>query len=299
MSADMPEIAPEIAVVVLAIHAQPELATCVQSILGQSVPAEIVVVNSGGGDPEALLPKNVPNLRVVSVPDLLWPAGARNLGIRSTKAHWIAFISADQIALEDWLATRLALHRQGRNAVSGCVVNSHPRNVFAWASHVSLFVRRLPKVPKRQRLRHGGSYARHLFEKCGEFREDLRIGEDTEFNLRLQGPDKMAWSTDVQAIHLNPTNFRAMSKDMYERGKRYGFHWSKSSDVTLVRRVVERFRSVFPLAVRSVRGIDRVFVLAATPLILLCSVRFEMGADAGRREVARMSTRTATETHEA
>jgi hypothetical protein len=38
---------------------------------------------------------------------------------------------------------------------------------------------------RAQRIAYGASYDRRLFEEHGYFREDLRVGEDAEFNRRL------------------------------------------------------------------------------------------------------------------
>lgn len=283
MTADTPGIA----VVVMAVGAPPTLVQAVESILSQTVRAEIVVVNSGGGNPQALFPNDVPNLRIISVPQLLWPGGARNVGIKASNAPWITFIAADQIALKDWLEVRMSLHKKRYAAVAGTVINSNPRNIFAWASHITVLVRRLPHTPRRHVIRYGCSFARSLFDKYGLYREDLRIGEDTEFQRRLRGPDKPTLARAAQAIHLNPTTFCAMARDAYRRGWIYGYHWPKSTDKSLLPRIFVRFWDVFSLGVRSVRGVDRLFVWAALPLIFLCNVLLEIGVGAGRRELAR------------
>jgi len=44
---------PELAVVVIGYRAPPDLAAAVRSVLDQSIPLEIVVVNSGGGNAKA------------------------------------------------------------------------------------------------------------------------------------------------------------------------------------------------------------------------------------------------------
>ncbi len=273
---------PEIAVVVLSVRAPPELALAVDALLAQTIKSEIVVVNTGGGDAATILPRNVPNLRIVSIPQLLWPGAARNVGIKATTAPWIAFIASDQIALRNWLEVKLDLHKRGHTSVAGCVINSHPRNIFAWATHISVLVRRLPHTPRKHAIQYGGSHARELFERYGYYREDLRIGEDTEFQRRLSKRDRPARATGAQSIHLNPTTFRAMARDMYDRGQRYGYYWN-ARHKRLLKRIFTRFMIVFPLGTRSVRGMDRVFVWAALPLILLCNVLYELGVSEGRR----------------
>jgi glycosyltransferase involved in cell wall biosynthesis len=88
---------PRIAVVVLSVGAPPELKTAVASLLRQSIPLEIVVVNSGGGDVLARLPRGSKAVKVLSFSDVLWPGAARNRGIAATRAPWIAFLAADCI----------------------------------------------------------------------------------------------------------------------------------------------------------------------------------------------------------
>jgi hypothetical protein len=82
--------APELAVVALSVGSPPELRTAVESLKRQSVPVAIVVVNSGGGDPRAVLSGLDTDVGIVSESTLLWPGGARNRGLRATRAPWIA-----------------------------------------------------------------------------------------------------------------------------------------------------------------------------------------------------------------
>lgn len=276
---------PDLAVVVLAVAAAPELRTAVESLRRQSVPLEVVIVNSGGGDPHGVLSGQDMAMKIISMPGLLWPGAARNLGIRASRAPWIAFMASDHIAREDWGATRLKLHRRGHSAVACAVVNSHPGNLYAWASHLSILVRRLPGVPRKEALRYGASYSRSLFEKYGEFREDLRIGEDTEFNARLDRADRPVWAPAVQTIHLNPTTFRDMVQSQFDRGRRTGLYWPPKKEQSLPAYVRERFTSIARLSWRSVRGRERFFVAACWPFLLVCIWTYALGIRAGRREL--------------
>jgi len=275
---------PELAVVVLAVGAPAELKTAIESLQRQPVPLEIVVVNSGGGDPHTALPNRDGNIKVVSIPNMLWPGAARNVGINASRAPWIAFMASDHIAEENWAAARLELHYSGHLAVACAVVNSHPRNLYAWAYHLSILVRRLPGVPPGEAILYGVSYSRSLFDKYGTFREDLRIGEDTEFNNRLTHGDRPIWAPRVQTVHLNPTSFRSMVRSQYARGRRFGFHWSPETEESLLVQIHERFKSIRKLSYRSVQGIDRWFVVSCWPLLLVCVVAYVLGINAGVRQ---------------
>ncbi|MBN9022314.1 MAG: hypothetical protein J0H08_09525, partial [Rhizobiales bacterium] len=91
---------------------------------------------------------------------------------------------------------------------------------FAWASHLALFRRRLPRIGRQRAALYGASYDRALFDEYGLFRGELRVGEDTEFRARLRPEHVPVWTPEVQAIHTSPTSFTAMLRDQYARGRR-------------------------------------------------------------------------------
>jgi glycosyltransferase involved in cell wall biosynthesis len=258
-----------IAVVVLSVGAQPELKTAVASLLRQSVPVEIVVVNSGGGDVGARLPRGSKAVKVLSFPDVLWPGAARNRGIAATRSRWIAFLAADCLADDNWAAARLARHQQGHDAVASAVVNKNPRNIFAWASHLAIYTNRLPGTPERFASRFGVSYSRRLFKRHGLFREDLRIGEDSEFNDRLGGPPRLAWAPEVRTIHKNPTTFPAMVTDAFRRGMRRGEYWP-IEEVSLYELIVTGLFRISRRSAQALHGRDRLLATASLPLVALC-----------------------------
>lgn len=276
--------APELAVVILAVGAPPELGTAVESLQRQSIPLEIVIVNSGGGDPRSVLPEDGPEIMIISVPELLWPGAARNLGIRASRAPWVAFMASDHTAKEDWAAARLELHRRGHRAVACAVVNSHPRNLYAWAYHIAILVRRLPGTPPEEAILYGVSYSRSLFNQHGGFREDLRIGEDTDFNERLAASERPVWAPSVQTIHGNPTTFRHMVSSQYARGRRSGLHWPHWHQGSLLARTRARFTTIARVSWRSVHGHDRFLVVCCWPLLFACVCAYGLGVTAGRRE---------------
>ena len=190
----------ELACVVLSVGHPPELVAAVQSLLDQPERIEIVVVNSGGGSAAPTLVASR-EVRVVEIPQRVLPGAARNAGITSTSARFVAFLAADCIAEEGWVRERLTAHRQGVLAVASAVTNPFPRNLAAWTSYVSLFCRRMPGVPTEDALRYGVSYDRGLFDRFGVFREDMRGGEDTEFHQRLTPAVEIRWVPTVRTAH--------------------------------------------------------------------------------------------------
>jgi glycosyltransferase involved in cell wall biosynthesis len=210
----------DLACVVLSLRNEPGLIPAVQSLLAQGIPIEIVVVNSGGGAPEETLRRAGIRAQVIAREERLNPGAARNLGIAATRAPYIAFLAADCLAEPGWAAGRLREHGHGALAVASAVTNAYPHSWCAWASYIMRFSGRVPgiRVPQHRRRLYGVSYARELFERCGLFREDLRTGEDTEFNSRLAGNVPIRWAPDVRAAHRHPTNLIALLSDQYRRG---------------------------------------------------------------------------------
>jgi GT2 family glycosyltransferase len=272
-------------VVVLSVGAPPELHAALTSLAGQDVPLEVVVVNSGGGDIDGLRRNSDPAIHIVDVKQTLWPGAARNVGVRESRAPVVAFIASDHIVTPGWCAARLRRHASGAEAVACAVINSHPRNVVAWAHHIAILFRRLPGIPMADALPYGASYTRTLLERLGPFREDLRIGEDTEFNGRIGRPGEPVWAPEVQTIHRNTTRIGELIRDQYARGWRSGFHWSDGTPAKgLVRPVVIRFREMARLSIRSTLGTDRLYVVASLPLVLLTTVVHRVGLLRGYRE---------------
>jgi hypothetical protein len=276
------------AVVVMAVGAPPELTACVQSLLAQQGAIEVIVVNSGGGDARARLPAEADHVKLLAFDEILWPGGARNRGIEATDAPFIAFLAADCLAESGWVEARLARHRAGAVAVASSVVNSAPGSIVAWAAHIALFGRRLPATPEDTALKYGASYARSLLFEHGLFREDLRIGEDTDLHRRI-GLDRLVWAPEVRTVHRNPTSLPAALRDRYVRGRRSGRYWPQMYAGSAVERY-RRFLGYCMAAARTgVTGRERLRTFASLPLIALFGLVFEFGAARGARRPARIA----------
>jgi glycosyltransferase involved in cell wall biosynthesis len=190
----------------------------VRSLLSQSEPVEIVVVNSCGGDPEDALRSAGLDVPVIDSPRPLFPGAARNLAIEATSAPYVAFLAADCRAEPGWAAGRLRRHRAGAQAVACAMANTTPDRRSSCAAYLLLHNRRMPETPAGERLLYGLSYARPLLERLGGFRGDLRAGEDSKLNSLL--PEAAAWAPDVVCAHRYPTRPGEMLRDQYSRGRR-------------------------------------------------------------------------------
>ena len=210
---------PELACIVLSLRDEPGLVRAVGSVLGQSEPLEVVVVNSGGGYPRRRLRAAGLGVPVIDRRRRLYPGAARNLGIEATSAPFVAFLAADCVAEPGWAAARLRSHRAGAQAVAGAITNAFPHSRSACASHLLLHHRRMPGALEDERLLYSLSYERWLFDRFGRFREDLRQDEDTEFNARLGPECTLVWNPRVRIAHLYPDHPLALLRDQWDRGR--------------------------------------------------------------------------------
>jgi glycosyltransferase involved in cell wall biosynthesis len=216
-----------LACVVMSLRCEPGLVRAVRSLLDQDEPlAEIVVVNSGGGDAAGALRAARIDVPVVERDERLNPGAVRNLGLDATTARWVAFLAADCWAEPGWAAGRLREHRAGAATVTSMITNPHPESDVSAAAFLLNYGARTIVSRRRSWAAYSLSYDRALFEEHGRFREDMRIGEDTEFKRRL-APMLPAWATDVRTAHANPTSVRALVRDQWERSYRRGAYYAR------------------------------------------------------------------------
>jgi len=209
----------ELACAVLSYRDEPFLVEAVRSVLDQSVPMEVLVVNSGGGDPAGRLAAAGIIVPVHSFEDRLYAGAARNVAIERSNARYLAFLAADCLAVPGWAEARMREHRAGAAAVASPLTNAYPGSSVAWAEHLLLHNRRLDVTKPDQRLLYSLSYDRSLFDRFGRFREDLRAGEDTEFNERFRDREHVAFAADAITAHRYPVRFGAMLYDAFRRGR--------------------------------------------------------------------------------
>ena len=274
----------ELAVVVIALRAPDSLLEAVSSLLHQETRMEIVVVNTGGGQAAAKLNSRGLDVTVIEREEALYPGAARNIGIKATTAEFVAFLASDCQAGPGWAAKRLAKHRAGFPAVASALLPIPTNSVIAWASHLSLFVRRLPQNSRLTALPYGASFRRSLFDTYGLFSEELRTGEDTDFALRLPLALRPVWAPDVVTFHQSPTRLRHMLRDQFRRGRLASSYWRKLGGRGLISDLWRRMADPIRLSRRIGAGKDDV-VHKAWLLMPLCAGAYCLGLAIGSAEV--------------
>ncbi len=212
------------AVIIIGFRAQSGLARAVASIRDHTPDAEIVVVNSGGGDVRRALAPHLPFIRLIEVMTPLFVGAARNIGVDASRAAYVAFLAGDCVAAPGWIAARLARHDAGALSVSTPVQSVNPRSVASAIAHALYFRLRDPKANPDLVVHFGRSYARTLLDGIGAFAPGLRVGEDDEFNRRVDAISQPVWTSDALTLHENPSSTFRLLIDTYRRARRAAVH---------------------------------------------------------------------------
>jgi glycosyltransferase involved in cell wall biosynthesis len=263
----------EMACAVLSLANEPGLVDAVRSLLRQHPRPEIVVVNSGGGDPASTLHAAGIAVPVIDVPEHLLAGAVRNLGIEATSARYVSFLAADCIAEPGWVAGRLRAHQGGAAAVTSALTVAPPQTLSAYASHLLLHHRRRAEAPPDDRVLAGLSYERDVLSAHGRFREDMAVGEDTEYVERLDPHEMVAWSANVRTSHRYPSRVTTLVRDQFVRGRRAAQNARRFGGPRSAPRIAARNLRNILFAIERARTAadpdERRLMLAATPLLVL------------------------------
>jgi glycosyltransferase involved in cell wall biosynthesis len=201
--------APAASVVIPAFNARDLIGRALESLYAQKLDTafEIIVVASGHDDCADYLREHHPSVRVHHCGDRMLPGPARNTGVRMAIGEVIAFASADTRAEPHWLAERLRLHRAGCDLVGGSILNGTPKSWIGTASYLMEYSALLPveALLRQQDVAHALSFKCSVFEKVGEYPEDIATGEDTIFNQRcLAAGLRLGFAPRAGLYHNNP-----------------------------------------------------------------------------------------------
>jgi len=209
----------------MSVDAELSLGEALASIKDQEIAAEIIIVNSGRQIEKTETDGYVDYATVVQSAETLFPGGARNLGIKHSSAPIVCFLAADCVATNGWLRNRLDAHLSGFATVSSALRPAPHENGqithASWASYWTTHPRRRPESDPVDCLRYGLSYKRSVFAQIGLFREDLRIGEDTQFNERASAIyGAPCWSPEIVTLHRYPATLARALQEQFRRAKR-------------------------------------------------------------------------------
>jgi glycosyltransferase involved in cell wall biosynthesis len=178
---------PKISVIIPFYGDKNDLFNCLKGIQKQNFNESFeVIITESGNDPKVKqLINSMQNTTLISSASLMYPGKARNLGIKNSKADFLAFIDADCVPLPCWLSEIYSSLKNGNEIVIGPIINLYPFHPIASVDNLLQF-------PDFQKHR-SPNYIHHfpacnfgitkdLFIKTEGFREDVEMGEDVIFS---------------------------------------------------------------------------------------------------------------------
>jgi glycosyltransferase involved in cell wall biosynthesis len=179
---------PSVTVVVPAKNAARTLQACLESIVGQSVPCGLVVVDCGSGDDTKAIAAKFADLVVDSAPNV---SLQRNTGARALPADIVGFVDADMIAGAQVVEQAVEQIEAGSGSV---VVPERSFGHRYWA--------RVRTFERSMYLDSGAMewprfFTAELFQAIGGYDEGLIAMEDTDLGLRANARAKAGRTTDV------------------------------------------------------------------------------------------------------
>jgi mycofactocin system glycosyltransferase len=186
--------------VVIPVRDQPgDLGECLHSLANLDYPEdclEIIVVDDGSRkDVSEIITSE--RIRFIRHDKSLGPATCRNIGAEYASGDILAFLDADCLAGESWLAELVPFFRVAGVGAVGGYVDGYYRKSFldryeAKSSSLNMGNHLLIEgsststfyVPTANLL-----VAREAFQAAGGFREGMRLGEDVDFCWRLRALD--------------------------------------------------------------------------------------------------------------
>lgn len=141
---------------------------------------EVIVVDNGSSDRTPEECNRFSEVNLIRLPDRVTVSEARNRGVYASSGDCIAFIDADILITEQWLAAALEF---SRNILSDKrIVTGHKVYVSRNPSKIELYWFACLKSSAATYINSGNLIcSRYMFDLVGGFNESLKTGEDVDF----------------------------------------------------------------------------------------------------------------------
>lgn len=163
-------------VVVPTRNSAPTLQACLDSLLKQTVPSTVVVVDNHSTDATQPIARGLASFVIVAGPER---SRQRNVGARAVGAPVVGFIDSDMTVPPSLVEEAMAAIEGGAGAV---IVPEITSGSGFWA-RVRAFERSFYVGRAVEAARF---FSRDVFDACGGFNEELDAGEDWDLTLRAR-----------------------------------------------------------------------------------------------------------------
>lgn len=214
----MSEKTPFISVVIPCRGHAAALSRCLATVISQELDEafEVIVVDAAADDGVARVVREHPHARIVRSVEPLLPGQARNLGARSARGTYLAFIDADCIASPGWLTAAVLALEEGARMVGGPVLHGEPWHPVAVIDNLLQFSDMSagrPRGPARLLPTCNLAIALADFTRLQGFPEvALPAGEDVLFCNRAaqRWPGKMLFCPGMRVHHFGRSGLRQL-----------------------------------------------------------------------------------------
>ena len=191
------DVSVDVSVIIPAFNAASTLSRAIDSVTQQKIDSlEIIIIDDGSSDGTVdlciALANNNPAIRLLRMPRNGGVSAARNMGIRTAKGKYLAFLDADDIWLEGKLSKQLAaitsddsialvscnskfVSESGDFLKEGHINRPPVEGTDAWKTLLIYNFLPTPTVLTR----------RNLVVDLGGFDESLQVGEDLDLWIKL------------------------------------------------------------------------------------------------------------------
>jgi glycosyltransferase involved in cell wall biosynthesis len=185
---------PRISVVIPAFNAERFLGEAIESVLGQTLPPDqVVVVDNASEDRTGEVAAGYPEVTLERIEPNRGPAGGRNAGFRLTTGELIAFHDADDLMLPAKLETQAA--HLGEHPEVGVVLGC--QEILLEEGAALPFWHRATDTPVLMPPREATEdmtkvhpmtmlVRREVFESVGPFDEEIGPAEDVDWMMRAK-----------------------------------------------------------------------------------------------------------------
>ena len=225
---------PRVSVVIPMRNEEAYIGRCLESVVTQDYPRELVevLVVDGGSDDESLeivkqFAEEYSNIRLLGGPGVNCPA-AMNMGLEIATGSIIAKVDAHGYIAPDFL--KISVNYLSKEANVKCVggpirpvarTSVEKTNVFVRSSvfGVGKGVYSLGEEPQFVDTVQCGVYDKDIFEEVGVFDESLQFGEDEEINWRIRKRGYKIFSTpEIRFFYFPRNSFGGLYRQYFNYG---------------------------------------------------------------------------------